>query len=140
MTDIPRWDLSNVYPSLESAEFQAAVASVTRQTEELEQFFSENLKKADGATSPAELGALLGQSIDRFNALQELGYTIYSYIQSFVTTDSRDTLAMKKMSEFQRMMVRVQMLGTQFQAWVGKLSPALDSAIESNPTDRKSVV
>ena len=134
MTDIPRWDLSNVYPSLESAEFQAAVASVTRQTEELEQFFSENLKKADGATSPAELGALLGQSIDRFNALQELGYTIYSYIQSFVTTDSRDTLAMKKMSEFQRMMVRVQMLGTQFQAWVGKLSPALDSAIESNPT------
>ncbi len=134
MTDIPRWDLSNVYPSLESAEFQAAVASVTRQIEELEQFFSENLKKADGATSPAELGALLGQSLDRFNALQELGYTIYSYIQSFVATDSRDTLAMKKMSEFQRMMVRVQMLGTQFQAWVGKLPPALDSAIESNPT------
>lgn len=134
MTDIPRWDLSNVYPSLESAEFQAAVASVTRQIEELEKFFSENLKKADGATSPAELGALLGQSLDRFNALQELGYTIYSYIQSFVTTDSRDTLAMKKMSEFQRMMVRVQMLGTQFQAWVGKLPPALDSAIESNPT------
>ncbi len=134
MTDIPRWDLSNVYPSLESAEFQAAVASVTRQIEELEQFFAENLKKADGATSPAELGGLLGQSIDQFNALQELGYTIYSYIQSFVTTDSRDTLAMKKMSEFQRMMVRVQMLGTQFQAWVGKLPPALDSAIESNPT------
>lgn len=134
MTDIPRWDLSNVYPSLESAEFQAAVASVTRQIEDLEQFFAENLKKADGATSPVELGGLLGQSIDRFNALQELGYTIYSYIQSFVTTDSRDTLAMKKMSEFQRMMVRVQMLGTQFQAWVGKLSPALDSAIESNPT------
>jgi pepF/M3 family oligoendopeptidase len=134
MTDIPRWDLSNVYPSLESAEFQAAVASVTRQIEDLEKFFSENLKKADSATSPAELGALLGQSLDRLNALQELGYTIYAYIQSFVATDSRDTLAMKKMSEFQRMMVRVQMLGTQFQAWVGKLPPALDSAIESNPT------
>jgi pepF/M3 family oligoendopeptidase len=134
MTDIPRWDLSNVYPSLESAEFQAAVASVTRQIEDLEKFFSENLKKTDSATSPAELGALLGQSLDRLNALQELGYTIYAYIQSFVATDSRDTLAMKKMSEFQRMMVRVQMLGTQFQAWVGKLPPALDSAIESNPT------
>jgi len=134
MTDIPRWDLSNVYPSLESPEFQAAIASVTRQIEELEQFFSEKLKKANAATPPAELGALLGQSIDRFNALQELGYTIYSYIQSFVTTDSRDTLAMKKMSEFQQTMVRVQMLGTQFQAWVGKLSPVLDSAIESNPT------
>ena len=134
MTDIPRWDLSNVYPSLESPEFQAAIASVTRQIEELEQFFSDKLKKANAATPPAELGALLGQSIDRFNALQELGYTIYSYIQSFVTTDSRDTLAMKKMSEFQQTMVRVQMLGTQFQAWVGKLSPVLDSAIESNPT------
>lgn len=134
MTDIPRWDLSNVYPSLESAEFQAAAANVTRQIEDLEQFFNQTLKTADETASPAHIGALLGESIDRFNALQELGNTIYAYIQSFVTTDSRNIPAMKKMSEFQRTMVRVQTLWTRFQTWVGQLSPVLDSAIQSNPT------
>lgn len=134
MTDIPRWDLSNVYPSLESAEFQAAAANVTRQIEDLEQFFNQTLKTADKTASPAHIGALLGESIDRFNALQELGNTIYAYIQSFVTTDSRNIPAMKKMSEFQRTMVRVQTLWTRFQTWVGQLSPVLDSAIQSNPT------
>lgn len=134
MTDIPRWDLSNVYPSLESAEFQAAIANVTRQMEDLEQFFNQTLKTADETASPAQIGALLGESIDRFNALQELGNTIYAYIQSFVTTDSRNIPAMKKMSEFQQTMVRAQMLWTRFQTWVGQLSPVLDSAIQSSPT------
>lgn len=134
MTDIPRWDLSNVYPSLESPEFQAAIEKVKRQIEELGQFLTSRISQANPATPPAELGALLGESVERFNALQELGYTLYSYIQSFVATDSRDTLAMKKMSEFQQTMVQVQMLGTQFQAWVGQLTPVLDAAIETNPT------
>lgn len=132
MTDIPRWDLSNVYPSLESVEFQAAVEGVKRQIQELEHFLAERVGKTDASTPPAELGALLGESVERFNALQETGYTVYAYIQSFVTTDSRDTLAMKKMSEFQQVMARIQVLGTQFQAWVGKLAPALDASIETN--------
>ncbi|PWH17421.1 MAG: oligoendopeptidase F [Anaerolineae bacterium] len=134
MTNIPRWDLSNVYPSLESPEFQSAVASVVRQIEELEQFLAGPIQQANAATPPAELGALLGQSVERFNALQELGYTVYAYIQSFVTTDSHNVLAMKKFSEFQQVMVRFQVLATQFQARLGKLAPVLDAALETNPT------
>ncbi len=133
MTDIPRWDLSNVYPSLESAEFQAAIENVQRQITELEVFLTEHISQADVSTPLTELGALLGEAVERFNALQELGYTLYSYMQSFVTTDSRNTAAMKKMSEFQKTMVRVKMVETQFQAWVGKLAPVLDAAIAANP-------
>lgn len=136
MTDIPRWDLSNVYPSLESAEFQAAVADVSRQLTEMEQFLADRMSRADLSTPIAELGALLGEAVERFNALQELGYTVYAYIQSFVATDSRNVLAMKKLSEFQQVMVRFQVLATQFQARLGKLTPVLDAAIESNPVAR----
>lgn len=136
MTDIPRWDLSNVYPSLESAEFESAVGDVSRQLTEMEQFLAERVSRADLSTPVAELGALLGEAVERFNALQELGYTVYAYIQSFVATDSRNVLAMKKLSEFQQVMVRFQVLGTQFQAWLGKLAPVLDAAIESNPVAR----
>lgn len=132
MTDIPRWDLSNVFPSLESEEFQAAIVHVSRQIEELEQFLTEQVSKTNPSTPPATLGALLGEAVERFNALQELGYTVYAYIQSFVATDSRNTLAMKKLSEFQQVMVRFQVLGTQFQARLGKLAPVLDAALQTN--------
>jgi pepF/M3 family oligoendopeptidase len=133
MTDIPRWDLSNVYPGLESPEFESAQQQLTQLIGEAEQFLGAELARAGTANSPAELGALLGAALDRFNALSELGGTLGSYIQSFVTTDSRNVTAMKKRSVFQQLMVRVQMLETQFQTWVGALAPVLDSAIAANP-------
>jgi pepF/M3 family oligoendopeptidase len=136
MTDIPRWDLSNVYPSLESPEFETATEQLKSQIAALEQFITGRVSQTDASTPPAELGTLLGEVVDRFNALSELGSTLGAYIQSFVTTDSHNTLAMKKMSEYQQTMVRVQLLGTQFQAWVGKLAPVLDAAIKSNETAR----
>lgn len=133
MTDIPRWDLSNVYPSLESQEFAAAVEKVKGQIDELEQFFAQKVVSANAATPPAELGKLLGEAVERFNALYELSETVQAYIASFVSTDSHNVTAMKKMSEFQQTMVKAQMLGTQFQAWVGKLAPVLEAAIATNP-------
>jgi pepF/M3 family oligoendopeptidase len=136
MTDIPRWDLSNVYPSLESPEFETATEQLKSQIAALEQFITGRVSQTSASTPPAELGTLLGEVVDRFNALSELGSTLGAYIQSFVTTDSHNTLAMKKMSEYQQTMVRVQLLGTQFQAWVGKLAPVLDAAIKSNETAR----
>jgi pepF/M3 family oligoendopeptidase len=41
------------------------------------------------------------------------------------------------MSEFQMTAVRLQMLGNQFQAWVGKLTPVLEQVIESNAAARE---
>jgi len=133
MTTVPRWDLSNVYPSLESQEFEGAVAKVQRQIDEFEQFFTQKIGQTDASTAPARLGELLGEGIDRANALYELSGTVQAYISSFVSTDSHNVTAMKKMSEFQQMMVKAQMLQTQYQAWVGKLAPVLEAAIATNP-------
>ncbi len=133
MTTVPRWDLSNVYPSLESQEFEDAVAKVQRQIDEFEQFFTQKIGQTDASTAPARLGELLGEGIDRANALYELSGTVQAYISSFVSTDSHNVTAMKKMSEFQQMMVKAQMLQTQYQAWVGKLAPVLEAAIATNP-------
>ncbi len=43
MSTPPRWDLSNVFPSLESKEFTAASASMKSQIEALETFFKEKI-------------------------------------------------------------------------------------------------
>jgi pepF/M3 family oligoendopeptidase len=77
---------------------------------------------------------VVGQAIDRFNALQVSAGTLRAYLQSFVATDSHNTLAMKKMSEFQMVGVRMQNLSNQFQAWVGKLAPVLEQVIQADPT------
>ncbi len=134
-TPIPRWDLSNVYPSLESPEFEAAIADAKAQIEAMQEYVS-RASRADASTPKAELAALLGEGVDRSNKLWELIGTLWPYISSFVSTNSRDTLAMKKFSEFQQMMVPAQTLGTQFQSWVGSLAAVLDEVIPLNESAR----
>ncbi|MGA2504511.1 MAG: M3 family oligoendopeptidase [Anaerolineales bacterium] len=134
MSTPPHWDLSNVYPSLESREFETAIATVKGHLDGLEKLFAENVARTNAKTPVKELAGVVGDAIDRFNALYETAGTVRAYLQSFVATDSHNTLAMKKMSEFQMVGVRMQNLGNQFQAWVGKLSPVLEKVIQANPT------
>ncbi len=136
MTTPPRWDLSNVYPSLESREFESALTTVQGQIDGLEKLFAKKVAKMDAKTPVKELAAVAGKAIDGFNDLSVTAGTVRAYIQSFVTTDSHNTLAMKKMSEFQMVGVRMQNLGNQFQAWVGKLAPVLEKVIKADPTAR----
>jgi pepF/M3 family oligoendopeptidase len=131
---IPHWDLTNVYPSLEAKEFQNAVEQVKTQVGELEKLFAEKISKTDAGTPVPELAGLVGESLNRFNKMYELSSTVGAFIQSFVTTNSRDTLAMKKMSEFQVVGVQMQNLAVQFQAWIGNLAPVLEAIIAANET------
>ncbi len=134
MTTPPRWDLTNVYPSLDSNEFEASVKKVKKQISELEKFFDKNIDKTTAKTPVKKLSGLAGEVVDRFNTVYELYGTINAYIYSFVSTDSRDMLAMKKLSEFEQVGVRMQNLNTRFLAWAGKLSPVLNKVIAANPT------
>ena len=68
----PRWDLTNVYPSLESKEFQNAVKEYKSLLDKLEKFYKSKISKATAKTSVKELGSLLGKSVDQFNAIYEL--------------------------------------------------------------------
>jgi pepF/M3 family oligoendopeptidase len=129
MNSLPRWDLTNVYPSLESPEFEAAIADVEQQIDALKVFL------ATITTAPVEdATASLAESVERFNRLLALNDTLYHYIYSFVSTDSRNAAARKKMSAFNQLLAQVETLHTQWQAWVGQLGPALEQATADNPT------
>ena len=135
-TPIPHWDLSNVFPALDSKEFDAALEKLKSQIGAVEKLFAEKVSQSEAQTPVSELAATVGEIIDRFNEMYELGGTIRSYLYSFVSTNSRDKAAMKKMSEFEQVGVRMQHLATQFQAWTGKLSPVLEAVIEANESAR----
>ncbi len=128
----PRWDMSNVYPSLESKEFKAAVADYKKQVAALEKFFKSKLNKAGPKSTPKGLAPLIGEIIDRTNKIQTLSATIVPFIYSYVTTDSRDKLAMKTLSEFERASLPMSKLSTRFKAWLGTIAPKLKQAVGLN--------
>ena len=128
----PRWDLSNVYPSLESNEFKSAFENYKTQIATLEKFFKNKLSKADSKSKAKELAPLVGKAIDQINKIQNLSTTLYYYIYSFVTTDSHNKLAMKTMSEFEQARLPLNQIMTQFTAWLGKIAPKLDKIIANN--------
>jgi oligoendopeptidase F len=133
MTALPRWDLSNVFPSLESKEFDATLEKVKTRIDDLENLFTEKITGMDGETPTKVLAPMVGDVIVKFNDLSNLSGTLRAYINSFVTTDSHNMLAMKKMSGFQMVGARMQKVRTQFQAWIGKLAPVLEEIIAADP-------
>ena len=131
-TSAPRWDLTNIYPSLESKEFKAAVEDYKKQVAALEKFFKNKLGKTDAKTKAKELAPLVGQAIDRINKIQTLSATLVPFIYAYVSTDSRDKLAQRTLSEFEQASLPMNKLNTQFKAWLGKIAPKLDKVIKAN--------
>lgn len=130
----PHWDLSNVYPSLESGEFKSAVSEFKSQIDDLEAYFKAVVSKTDAATPSKDLAPILGEVVNRFNAVLTLSSTIEAFIYSFVSTDSRDKAAMRTLSEYEQEKLPLQNLNVQFKGWLGKNAPALDQALELDPS------
>src|SRR5436190_4204700 len=119
---LPHWDMTVVYPSLQSREFEQGFRSVVEAINDLSKLFD---ARQVGRREPAPLDDKTVQAfedvIGRYNAVLEEVRTLGSYIQSFVTTNSRDDLAQAKMSELQQHTVKLSQLGTRFTAWIGSL-------------------
>ncbi len=132
----PRWDMTNVYPALESAEFKADSERLKGLISDLESYMSAQ-SAANADTPPAELAAALGGALDRFNAMLLLSGTLQAYLHSFVSTDTFNTTALRLLSEFEQVAVRMEMLEVQFLAWVGRLTPVLPQVLDLPGTARE---
>jgi pepF/M3 family oligoendopeptidase len=129
----PRWDLTSVYPGLESPEFENAMHQFVEQIESLENLLASRASHTGANTEISTLADMVAGAIDAFNNAYELSITLYRYIFGFLSTDSRNDLAKRRWSEFEQVLVRLQKLDTQNQAWIGKLEPVLDAIISANP-------
>jgi oligoendopeptidase F len=134
MSTPPRWDMTSIYPSLESKEYQAAVKEYKAQVAALGRFFDSKLAKAGPKTPVAKLAGLTGGLIDRINSIQDLSATLGPYIYAFVTTDSHDQAAKRAESEFEQASVPMQKLIVRMRSWLGSLGPKLNQVIKKNKT------
>lgn len=119
---LPHWDMTAVFPSLRSPEFDDAFRLFADEVANLAALLEEH---GVGRGEPKPIDNVTVQTfdglIDRFNEVLVQARLLGAYINAFVTTDSRDDLAEAKRSEMQQPLVRLAQLDTRFSAWIGSL-------------------
>jgi pepF/M3 family oligoendopeptidase len=117
---LPRWDLSPIYPSLESSEFTQAFESAIAEIKALTERFDalEVRRRAEDRVEGTFLAAY-EEITNRLNALYRQVYLLHSYIGCYTTTDARNEPAQRRESELNAQMVSLDQLGTRYTAWVG---------------------
>jgi pepF/M3 family oligoendopeptidase len=135
---LPHWDLTNVYPSLDSPEFKEAMQELQVMVADLDEFLQINgISRSDAPpadSDPAELGQLLEGVIDRLNTAFTLLYTASNYISSYITTDSYNTEAKRLKSQIDELEVKFDQIEVMIKGWIGTLGLQLQEIINSNPT------
>lgn len=119
---LPHWDLSVVYPSLESDEFDAGFAALIGQIDDITRRFEAlGIGQRDDVVVDDAMVHSFEAIVGRVDALLQVARTIRAYIAGFVETNSRDDLAQARLSEFEQQAVRIVHLRTRLVAWIGSL-------------------
>ena len=134
---LPHWDLSNVYPGLDSRQFSAASAELVRTIDSIAHHYDEKCAPSSLAAPAAELGRMLDRAVELFNEAFVLSGSLQIYIESFTTTNSYDTTAAKKLSELEIAQVRLQQEWTRFKGWIRTISKTLPQALQHGTTTRE---
>src|SRR5687767_10064955 len=95
---LPRWDVSGIYPSLDSAAFRAAFDSLVARVTTLRAEFDRLGVRAQSSRPDVdvpEFEALVGEHNARLEELR----TLAAYVSAYVSTNSHDDLAQARDSE-----------------------------------------
>ncbi len=127
----PHWDLTTIYPSLESQEYEKDIQALAEGLADLEEYTRKNQVNGTAAVSgdDAQLAAVIDGYLNRMNAVLLLYRTLAVYTELQVSVNSYDTLAKRKLSEIEQIGVRIDQQSVPFQAWLGKRAAHLPGVI-----------
>ena len=133
----PHWDVSNIYPSLDSAEFKSDFELMNTSVDALFTYLDEQKIEYDTAgpaeKDPQNLAEIIDYLVAALNDLYTLVGTLRAYINAYVSTHSYNTEAKRALSIFQQSAVRLQQAQTRIDGWLGSLGDLLDDAIDLGP-------
>ncbi len=119
---LPHWDMSVVYPGLESPEFTQAFTNVVNSINDLSTLFDvHDIKEQATLVVNAATVSTFETILAHYNEVADVIRTVAVYISCIVSTDSRNDLAQAKMSELRQSLVLSSQLSTRFTAWIGSL-------------------
>ena len=123
---LPHWDLSNVYPALESDELKRDIAQLKHDLDALQAFAdAHQIRKGAPAQEDDAAQAALNGYLDLANDLLKRFGTVRAYLHSFISTDSYNQTARKMMSEVDPLGVQLSQIDTRFTGWIGDTRDAL---------------
>jgi pepF/M3 family oligoendopeptidase len=121
-TKLPHWDMTTVFPSLDSPEFEQAFDTLKTDVEALVALVDEkDVRKSDSSQIDDSTVALFEDVLGRLNDIGDRIRKVQGYLYSFVTTEAQNDAAQAKMSEFQMALVPMSKVSTRFTAWIGSL-------------------
>ncbi len=127
MTDpLPRWDMSNVYPGLESPEYQQAVEQLAQGLEHLHREFDSRGISAAGGRGPGS-ASTLAWALQQLNQLELLAQTLEAYAFAHLSTDSTSPVAQREVSRLDQMAPRRRQLRVRLMGWLGRHAGELNS-------------
>lgn len=129
-----RWDLSNIFPGLESEEFKKAFSETPTLIENLMDYFQQNLSPLTPEEDKNKLNLALAGYIDQFNLTITHVGKVANYIFSFISTDSYNKVATRLMSEFEQMTVRLENQDVIFKNWLAGMKSRIDEIISVGGT------
>jgi pepF/M3 family oligoendopeptidase len=137
-TPLPHWDMTPIFPDLLSPEFEEGFRHATRSIDGLTELFDRDDVRLLGPEERLQIDepfvVVFEEVITRFNAVLEEYRTISAYIQCILSTDTRDSVSLRRASEMQAQALRVSQLGTRWTAWLGSLD--VEALIEQSPLAR----
>lgn len=121
-TRLPHWDMTTVFPSLDSSEFATAYDALQNAIGELVSVADEKgVRKTGGLVVDDTTVAAFEDVLGRLNDIGERSREIVAYLHSFITTEAQNDGAQAKNSELQMAMIPMSKIGTRFVAWIGSL-------------------
>lgn len=113
-TALPKWDLTQYFPSLESEEFRTEFA-------EIKALISEHVADVERITTtdvdPVEA---VSTYLERTKDLTQRISLMWSFIGGHTAVNTRDAHAIKAESELELTMLPMWMAGNRFTAWLGE--------------------
>ena len=119
---LPHWDMTVVYPGLESESFQKDFTDILDSIEALrETFDAEDIRLTEGLEVDEAVATRFETVAGDFNRLLDRLETVEAYIYSFVATDSTNELAQAKLGELEQAKTALITLSTRLTAWLGSI-------------------
>lgn len=119
---LPHWQLTSIFPGLESPEFIQAKAELNRRTEALERAMDGyGVGTQEGGPTQEEHVAAFDALVERLNDLYVRFGTVRAFLFGFIATDAFNDRAQAEASALNPLGSKLSFLSTRFTAWVGTL-------------------
>jgi len=128
---LPKWTVAGIYPSLESAEYEAAAAELDRWIDEHDRALDADAiggkSSAAAPSDEASLVRIVEGYLDRSNRLVARYGTLNAFNYAYFSTDTKNEIAKRRMSELEPRGVRLEGADVRFQGWVAAIDGKLDA-------------